>query len=145
MPRRVLHGGLSVDGHQIPAGIDVGVPAYSIQRNGAYYASPHSFQPERWMPHAEGIVGAKLAFCAFSLGRMNCIGKNVAYLAMKLATAKLLYAYDIKVPEDVGLVGGGAKGDGEGKEREGEYQMIDWMIGYRSGPIVQFRKREVKA
>jgi cytochrome P450 len=142
LPREVLKGGMMIDGHFIPAGIDVGVPPYSIHRNEMYYPDAWAYKPERWLPHADGIVSAKLAFFAFGLGSMNCSGKNVAYLAMKLAMAKLFYQYDVKVPDDVGLVGGG-RVDGEaGRSREGEFQIIDWMVGYRDGPIVQFRKRD---
>jgi cytochrome P450 len=142
LPREVLKGGMVIDGHFIPAGVGVEVPPYSIHRNEEYFPDAWAFKPERWLPYADGIVTAKRAFFAFGLGSMNCIGKNVAYLAMKLAMAKLLYEYEVKVPDDVGLVGGGRADGDNGRLRAGEFQLTDWMVGYRDGPIVQFRKRD---
>lgn len=102
MPREVLAGGIDIDGHHIPRGTTVGVPAYAIHHNEMYYPLSWEFRPERWMlpektsgtPDSE--TAARRAFCPFSAGPMNCAGKNMAYLALKLALATLLYQYDIR-------------------------------------------------
>ncbi|KAF2428689.1 benzoate 4-monooxygenase cytochrome P450 [Tothia fuscella] len=139
LPRLVERGGLDIDGIHIPQGIDVGVPHYSIHHNEAYFPQSWSFRPERWLEDKEAVSLAKRAFCAFSKGSMDCIGRPVAYLAMKLALAKLVYTYEIEIAGE--LTGGGGTNLGPGRERQHEYQMIDWLVGYRTGPIVRFRRR----
>lgn len=49
VPREVLPGGIVIDGELIPAGVVVGVPAYAIHHNPAYYPDPWAFSPERWI------------------------------------------------------------------------------------------------
>lgn len=71
---------------------------------------------------------------------MNCAGKNMAYRALKLVLVTLLYQYDIRAAgEPTG--GGGALNRKEGRRREEEYQMIDYIAAYRDGPMVQLRAR----
>jgi cytochrome P450 len=143
-PREVLPGGMTVDDHYIPAGTVVGTSAYALHHNEEYYPDSFAFKPERWLGDEESVARAKNAFNTFSVGQYNCIGKNVAYLAIKVVLAKMLWGYDVRVPEDVGLIGGGGSGPWKGKmRRKREYQLADWLVGYREGPIVQFRKREV--
>jgi cytochrome P450 len=136
-PREVLRGGLNVDGEHIPAGMTVGVSAYALHHNETYFPDSFAFKPERWLGDDASVAAARSAFCTFSVGPYNCIGKNVAYLACKLILAKLVYAYDVKAPE--GNVVGGGGGDLEkGRQREGEFQMLDYLVAYRSGPMLQF-------
>ena len=49
LPREVLPGGIDVDGHHFPPGVDLGVPIYCIQHNEAYFPRPFEFVPERWI------------------------------------------------------------------------------------------------
>jgi cytochrome P450 len=140
LPREVLRGGLDVDGLHIPEGIDVGVAAYAIHHNETYFPDPWTYLPERWLGGGEAVTAAKRAWCPFSVGHMNCIGKNVASLAYKLALARILYVYDIRAANGV-LTGGGSAKLGQGRTRAGEYQMTDWFIGYPDGPMVQFKAR----
>jgi cytochrome P450 len=140
LPRTVLPDGLDVDGLHIPAGVDVGVPAYAIHHNELYYPDSWVFQPERWLGKGEAVAVAKRAYSPFSVGPMSCIGKNVAHVAFKLALAQLLFVYDVRSSGDK-LIGGGAANLEPRRRREGEYQMIDWFVGYPEGPFVQFRAR----
>lgn len=140
LPRLVEAGGIEIDGTHIPQGVEVGVPHYAIHHNEDYFPQSWSFRPERWLADKESVSLAKRAFCTFSKGSMDCIGRPVAYLAMKLALARLIYAYDIRPAGE--LTGGGGPNLGLGRDKEDEYQMIDWLVGYRSGPMVQFKVRE---
>jgi len=134
LPRVTLKGGEIIDGHHIPNGIDVGVPAYAIHHNETYFPDSYKFSPDRWLTHA-GVDDVnpnnKKAYVPFSSGPFNCVGRPVAYLACKLVLARLLYVYDIK--------NSGAKGQYEQEGSSGEYAMIDLLVGYRNGPMVQFR------
>lgn len=139
-PREVLAGGLDIDGLHIPEGITVGVSAYAVHHNEAYFPESFTWRPERWLGENGDVGVARAAFCTFSMGRYNCIGKNVALLASKLVLAKMLYAYDVR-PVDGKVTGGGGKSSGKGREREDEYQLLDYLVAYRSGPMVQFKAR----
>lgn len=47
--REVEDGGVIVEGHAIPAGVDIGTGIYAIQHNPKYYPEPFVFRPERWI------------------------------------------------------------------------------------------------
>jgi cytochrome P450 len=160
LPREVLAGGLTIDGHFFPEGTILGTSAYAIHHNPDYFPEPFTFKPDRWIPlpqkqepdstspsttaqDTSSIATAKSAFCAFSLGTRGCIGKSVAYLEMTLAIARLLWLFDIrKAVDSVGPTGeGDPSASEEGRRRVGEYQLTDVFLSKREGPIVQFRKR----
>ena len=50
--------------------------------------------PERWYSKPE-MVKHKDAFQPFSSGPYGCIGKNLAYMEIRLLTAQLVMAYDV--------------------------------------------------
>ncbi|PVH88991.1 benzoate 4-monooxygenase cytochrome P450 [Cadophora sp. DSE1049] len=144
LPREVLKGGLLIDGHLIPEGINVGSPLYVIHHDPDVFPDPWVFRPERWISSPstgvmpEDVSAAKAACAPFLIGPMNCIGKNMSYIALKLALAHLLLNNDIKSSGNV--TGGGNGYDAEKlRRREGEYQMTDWILGFRDGPMVQTR------
>jgi cytochrome P450 len=182
LPRLVLPGGLTIphdavggdDGTvgsnglgaiHVPAGTTVGVPAYAIHHNEAYYPDSWSFRPERWIDSADtpggpaGLARARKAYCPFSTGPGDCVAKNLAYLAFRLALAHLLWRYDVRlataapgeganaaVQRYSGLRDASGAGDlaarEEGRRRVAEYQMVDFIVGYRDGPMVELRERE---
>jgi hypothetical protein len=84
---------------------------------------------------------------------MDCAGKNMAYLALKLVLANLLWRYDVRLAEgekvagpmaewEMGPTGGGhPEAREEGRRRVDEYQMVDFMAANRDGPTVEFRER----
>lgn len=155
VPREILPGGSLIDGHYIPAGTTVGTPIYVLHHDPDIYPHPWSYRPERWIVDEkaeeggegntiESVARARAAFCPFLIGPMNCIGKNIAYLALKAALAQMLFRYDIRpVREEMrGGVGGGGRADlEEGRRREDEYQMVDYIIGFRDGPWIQLRAK----
>jgi cytochrome P450 len=156
LPREVLTGGLTVDGHFFPKGTAVGTSAYAIHHNPEYFPEPFAFKPERWIPSSskssssddggvspEDLAKSKSAFCAFSLGTRGCIGKSLAYLELTLAIARALWCFDIRKPE--GSEGPSGEGDPkaveEGRRRVDEYQLRDFFLDDRQGPCVEFRWR----
>jgi len=91
--REVVSGGLTIDGHFIPDGVDVGTGIYSIHHNPKYFAAPFQFRPERWikgngMDEAE-ILRARAAWNAFSMGPRGCVGKALAINQLMLTMASL--------------------------------------------------------
>jgi len=146
LPRAVLPGGLTVDGHQIPAGVDVCVPHYAIHHNEEYFPHPFEYMPERWMRDqapaslAEKLDAAHSAFCPFSVGPRGCIGKGLAYVELSVALARVLFAFDMRLTPGTS-VGEGRPDLEVGRRRTMEFQLKDTFTSLKDGPVVQFRKR----
>lgn len=142
LARRVLPGGALIDGIYCPTGTVVGVLAYVLHHHESYFPCASSFIPERWISGSHDDINvktsprsmelAKSAFCAFSLGPRGCIGKNMAYMEIGIAIARLLFLYDIRRPLSTS----------EKEESFGEYKLWDYFISNRQGPIMQFKGRE---
>jgi cytochrome P450 len=147
LPREVLAGGITIDNDHFPCGTTLGTPIYVLHHDSTIYPDPWSYCPERWIPDPktgvspESVAAARAAFCPFLIGPMNCIGKNMAYIAVKFAIAHMLFRYDVRQAEQE--TGGGGKVDHpeEGRRRVDEYQMRDYILGFRDGPVVQLRDR----
>ena len=150
LPREVLPGGLTIDGQYFPKGTVVGTASYAIHHCKEYYPEPFVFRPERWIIEDKSetesnVATARAAFCPFSLGPRGCIGKSLAYLEVTLALATLLFLYDIRLPEDAGKrepSGGGRPNDKHwGRRRKDEYQLVEYFLSEREGPMVEFKAR----
>lgn len=145
LPREILEGGLTIDGIFIPKGINVGTPLYVLHHDPEVFPEPWSFQPERWFASPsrgntiEMVAAVKATCTPFLIGPMNCIGKNMAYIALKLALAHLLFSNDVRMSG--APTGGGNENEEEGRRRSGEYQMRDWILGFRDGPMVEVKRR----
>lgn len=142
LPRTALPGGMTIDGHDIPEGTNIGVGCYPLHHNPAYYADPWVFKPERWIVDsdptvtAESVRMAKEAFCPFSVGPRGCIGKNMAYLELMLVVGRLLFVYDVRKAGDLGEGGKERR-----RQRKDEFQLVDRFICYKEGPEVGFTSR----
>jgi cytochrome P450 len=164
LPRQVLKGGVTIEGKEFPQGVTLGVPLYVLHHDEEYFPQPWEYVPERWIVDESATVGSenkngrtaeevartRSAYAPFLIGPMNCIGKNMSYIALKLAVAYLLWRCDIRIAGGV-LTGGGKKGlsekkggngeDYESRKRWNEYQMHDWILGFRDGPMIEVRER----
>ncbi|TGO86488.1 hypothetical protein BPOR_0299g00040 [Botrytis porri] len=153
IPREVMKGGAVIDGCAIPAGVSVGVSAYSIHHEERYFEDPFVYKPERWLDEEgenesskgnarESQVFEPKAFTPFGSGRTSCIGKYLAYQEMRVVVARMIWEFDMRlsVQEGVGL-GEGKKGTGWGRERKQEFQTWDRFLSWHEGPMVEFRLR----
>ncbi|KAH8673451.1 cytochrome P450 CYP548A5 [Xylariales sp. PMI_506] len=155
VPREVLPGGITIDGEFIPEGVVVGVPHYTIHHNAEYYPDPFTYNPERWIAgshksshgYGQSVVSesdvhtAHSAFCPFSVGPRGCIGKGIAYIELMTTVARVLYMYDLRKHAGFDPAEGNASLEW-GRQREGEYQLIDQFTSLKDGPLVEFRKRQ---
>lgn len=149
LPREVLAGGMTIDGERVPAGTIVGTPHYAIHHNPAYYPEPFAYRPERWIADKEGggvgeaeVALAQSAFCPFSIGPRGCIGKGLAYVEMSITLARVLFLYDVRRAVGVVDPGEGKPGAEWGREKVGEFQLVDTFTSLKNGPMVEFRRRE---
>lgn len=145
IPREVCKGGAVVDGEMIPEGVDVSVGVWAIHHNKEYFPSPYTYNPSRWIasdsvPESAGYEGlpqkeverAQSAFCAFSLGPRSCIGRNMAYMEMMLAIARVLFLFDLEL---AGTLGEGGP--------EGERHIVDQLLSLTEGPMIRFVERKI--
>lgn len=96
-PANYLLGGK----YHIPKGTFLACAIYSCQINPEYWPEPMAFKPERWLEGSD-IPADKDAFFPFSSGSRNCIGKNFAWMEMRLILASFVYNFDIApVPESI--------------------------------------------
>lgn len=159
LQRQVLPGGAVIAGENIPKDVIVGVSAYSAHHNPQYFPKSFEFIPERWIPDSkdlgfdvttETIEHAKRAWIPFSVGPRGCVGKNMAMLEMLVATAQLVWLLDVRKADDPKLarIGEGGKGGSyqdsgaKGREKVNEFQVKNYFIAEREGPVVQFRVRD---
>lgn len=146
LPRRILPGGLDIEGAHFPGGIDVCVPHYTLHHNASYFPSPFTYDPSRWLPDASSQELAQFhdlalsAFCPFSIGPRGCIGKGLAYVEMTTVLARTLFLFDMRLAPGTTLGEGGPEME-EGRRRAGEFQLKDTFTSMKDGPFVQFRAR----
>lgn len=101
--------------HVIPAGTEVIMIPYLIQRDARYWENPNDFIPERFLtmemqPNADYVVNslqsrigritARKAFFPFSAGPRNCVGRALALMEMRVVLVKLLQRFSFEVPAD---------------------------------------------
>jgi len=142
LPRQVLPGGITIDGHAVPEGIDVCVPHYAIHHNPVYYPNPFTYNPSRWLAASTSPAELEVAhstFCAFSIGPRGCIGKGLAYVELMMTLARVLWSFDMRLAPGKEAVGAGKEGGESGRQRVEEYQLKDTFTSMKDGPIVQFR------
>ncbi|KAF8162493.1 cytochrome P450 [Mycena galopus ATCC 62051] len=99
------YGGVNVAGVYLPERTSMDFPPRVIHRDPDYFSpNPDSWLPERWLADAESTMGKPFAmnldaFMPFSIGPANCVGRNLAMRAMRLAIAQLIYKYDVQPVE----------------------------------------------
>ena len=146
--REVDSGNLSVDGHILPQGSEIGTPIYVIHHNETYFPNSYAFLPERWLGEcpAQDPRLADEAWTPFSLGMRVCLGRNLALMEIADIIALLVWHLDFRVTGDAELarVGEGREGDTGGRHRPGEFQLRDHITSQINGPFLEFRRRRLR-
>ncbi|ETN39028.1 uncharacterized protein HMPREF1541_07070 [Cyphellophora europaea CBS 101466] len=145
LPRQTLAGGIDILDHHIPEGVGVGCPIYALHHHQDYIPAAFDYKPERWIKgecdekENEALLSV---FNPFSIGSRGCIGKPMAYMELSLALARLLWKFDMRLPEgSLKHAGEGRRGLGQGRERSSEFQMWDIFVSDKDGPYAEFRER----
>lgn len=83
------------DGTRVPAGALVSFDLYSMARLETVWGPDCcEFRPERWLDAAGRFVAqSSFRFPVFLAGPRACLGREMAYLLMKIATASLLLRF----------------------------------------------------
>ncbi|CAI6332939.1 unnamed protein product [Periconia digitata] len=92
LPRAVPAGGAEVDGVFLPEGSVAITQPWSMHRDPEVFPDPERFQPSRWENPTKDM---KDSFSAFGNGPRTCLGIHLAYMELRLGTAKFF----LKFPE----------------------------------------------
>lgn len=96
--RIVPPGGATIDGYYVPAGKTVAVSPWAATRSHLNFHEPDMFLPERWLGEDERFASDKLnASLPFGTGPRVCVGRNLAYMEMRLITSHLLWNFDFEL------------------------------------------------
>ncbi|RVX75020.1 hypothetical protein B0A52_01297 [Exophiala mesophila] len=93
-------GGAMVDGFQIPEGTVVSVPHWASYHSKHNFVRPDEFIPERWLNDPRFENDVRDVVQPFQFGPRNCLGKNLAYIEMRLILARMLWNFDIELMPD---------------------------------------------
>ncbi|CAI0650064.1 unnamed protein product [Colletotrichum noveboracense] len=100
LPRVVPAGGATICDEFIPEGTTVSVYQWAMYYSEKNFVDPKSYHPERWLGDPAFAKDNKDAFQPFHLGPRNCIGRNLAYVEMRIILARMLYNFDMKIADD---------------------------------------------
>ncbi|XP_010934114.1 xanthotoxin 5-hydroxylase CYP82C4-like [Elaeis guineensis] len=89
-----------VAGFDVPAGTQVLVNAWAIQRDPQVWPEPSAFRPERFLTsHGDvGVRGRQLELLPFGSGRRACPGASFALQVVHLTLARIIHGFDLETP-----------------------------------------------
>ncbi|KIX00842.1 uncharacterized protein Z518_09907 [Rhinocladiella mackenziei CBS 650.93] len=95
--RKTPPEGVEIAGTYIPGFTVIQMPQYVMARDPTIYADPQTFIPERFGSRSSELMFHRDAFAPFSTGPYACIGKNLAYMEIRLLTAQLVRRFDVSL------------------------------------------------
>jgi len=99
-PKYALEEATLPNGTIVPKGCTLLWSAYIMGRSEELWDNPMEFRPERWLGENGGIPVESINAIPFQLGPRICLGKNMAYLEMKMVIILLLQKFKLKVVEN---------------------------------------------
>ncbi|OAQ70277.1 cytochrome P450 [Pochonia chlamydosporia 170] len=90
LPRAVPPCGADLGGYWFPGGTSVATQAYTMHRDPDIFPNPDKFDPYRWAAPTKQM---KEAFMPFGRGPRICIGLHLAYIELRLATARFFQEF----------------------------------------------------
>ncbi|GAM34675.1 hypothetical protein TCE0_015f02400 [Talaromyces pinophilus] len=99
LPRITGSEGSVIEGKYVPPGISVGVHQWSAYRSSTNFASPDTFDPDRWLPDVPAKYQGddKAVLQPFTLGPRQCIGKGLAYFELRSILARMMWHFEIEL------------------------------------------------
>lgn len=87
-----------IGGFALPAGTDVLISPYMVQRHPDYWPAPDRFEPDRFLPEA-GASRNRFVYLPFGLGPRACIGEHLAQIEMHAHVVMLARRFELSLAE----------------------------------------------
>ncbi|KAJ4115320.1 hypothetical protein NW768_011172 [Fusarium equiseti] len=100
LPRITPAGGEFMEGYYIPEKTSVSVPQLPAYKSSQNFRNPEQFVPERWLDDPLYANDSRAVVQPFSMGPRDCLGKNLAYVEMRLLLTRLLWKFDLELMPD---------------------------------------------
>ncbi|QKX54319.1 uncharacterized protein TRUGW13939_01405 [Talaromyces rugulosus] len=97
LPRVVPDTGVDIGGYHIPGGTQISMIHPIVELHEEIFPNPHKFIPERWLGNNSSSL-EKWAI-AFSRGRRQCIGMNLAYMMLYASIAVFFSRLEMELHE----------------------------------------------
>jgi cytochrome P450 len=86
------------DGLELPPGVTISMPPYSLHRNPRYWPDPEVFDPSRFEPE-KAAKRDPITLLSFSAGPRNCIGSRLARAEALSVMAALFRRFEVTCVE----------------------------------------------
>ncbi|KAF0329915.1 hypothetical protein GQ607_002682 [Colletotrichum asianum] len=97
LPRITPPEGNLVLGKRVPGNTVLSVPHWAMYHSSSNFSRPDEFIPNRWLDDPQFASDRKECMNVFSFGPRNCIGKNLAYVEMRMFLARVIWNFDIEL------------------------------------------------
>ncbi|KAF9269322.1 high nitrogen upregulated cytochrome P450 monooxygenase 2 [Marasmius fiardii PR-910] len=125
-------GGKAIRSVYLPEDTPVNIPAYVLHRDPRYFSpDPERFWPDRWISDDKNVETNRDAFIPFSVGPMNCVGKQLALLELRCVIATLVQRFDMDFDKKTGWT-----------EEDWEKDLEDYLVFKKGRLPVLLRRRE---
>ncbi|KAF5500515.1 Cytochrome P450 monooxygenase sdnE [Colletotrichum siamense] len=91
---RIAHHDIQYGEHVIPAGTPVSETPYFVLMHPTIFPEPQTFKPERWLEAEKRGKRLDKYLVSFGKGSRQCLGMNLAYAELYLATATVIRRFD---------------------------------------------------
>jgi len=85
-----------IGGYFVPAGMQVFMPTWVVQKDARFFEAPHDFKPERWTPEFVASL-PKYAYFPFGGGPRICIGNSFAMMEIVLLMATVAQKFRLQL------------------------------------------------
>ncbi|KAI9592300.1 cytochrome P450 [Syncephalis fuscata] len=89
--------GATLCNHFLPGGTTIKLVAYPIMHDKNNFEKPYEFYPERWLVSYEELATLKQKFFGFSMGARVCLGRNLAWMELRMGLALLVRRYEFSL------------------------------------------------
>ncbi|RSL44268.1 hypothetical protein CEP54_014744 [Fusarium duplospermum] len=99
LPRQIPKGGSEVSGRFIPGDTVVTIHQWAMYHNAKHFKDPFTYHPERFLGDPRFESDHKDVLQPFHMGPRNCLGRNLAYVEMRVILARIIWNFDLSLPE----------------------------------------------
>ncbi|KAF9875733.1 cytochrome p450 [Colletotrichum karsti] len=100
LPRVAPEGGATVAGRYVPENTIVAIHQWATYHDERNFKNPFKFHPERFLEDPEYASDKREALQPFHVGPRNCLGRNLAYVEMRIMLARLIWNFDLLLADD---------------------------------------------